>query len=479
MKTRIICSLMFILALCVSACESWLNVQPATKIKSDDLLKTEQGFKDALIGAYTLMKAEAIYGRELSFGFVDAVTGQYNAYNNVVYNEVSQWKYLTSGNVRTQIDNIWIKMYNLLANINNILDHIDDRRGVFTNDNYNIIKGEALGMRAYIHFDLLRLFASADLSREAIPYVRQLQIEVPHVYTGEEVIEFLRKDIQAALLCLTNDPIREGKKEDLSDDGFMNFRQMRINYYAVKALEARVAMWTGDKKMAKEAALEILEIADKLYPWVTTDAVSAPEDKDRDFTFSTEHIFALHINNLKDLSNTWMLTIGNNKQLYSSSYDFETRFEKAGVGATDYRANYIVKLEASPLYGYILRKYYQPEKYLAAYAKRIPLIRRSEMEYIMAECLIGEDDTKALAHLNEVRRHRGIITDLTDPSKVRDELTKEYYKEFLAEGQLFYYCKRNGMEKFPYGYQNVTEEVYVFPKPDLEVEFGNYYSIEK
>ena len=94
-------------------------------------------------------------------------------------------------------------MYNMLANVNNLLDNIDKRQSVFTGDNYNIIKGEALGLRAYIHFDLLRLFASAaDLNKEAIPYAKNLQIEVPHVYTGKEVLALLNEDIKNALTCL-------------------------------------------------------------------------------------------------------------------------------------------------------------------------------------------------------------------------------------------------------------------------------------
>lgn len=173
MKKRIIYSVLLILTVLTSSCESWLDVDPRTKVKSDDLFETEAGFKDALIGAYTLMKAEALYGRELTYGFIDAVTGPYAAYNNKVYNEVAQWKYLTSTPVRAQIDAMWSKMYNMLANVNNLLDNIDKRQSVFTGDNYNIIKGEALGLRAYIHFDLLRLFASAaDLNKEAIPYVK-------------------------------------------------------------------------------------------------------------------------------------------------------------------------------------------------------------------------------------------------------------------------------------------------------------------
>lgn len=149
------------------------------------------------------------------------------------------------------------------------------------------------------------------------------------------------------------------------------------------------------------------------------------------------------------------------------------------VGGNDYRVNYIMKQQETGSKDYVIRKYYQPDNYKADYAKRLPMIRRSEMAYIMAECLMGVDDDKALGYLNEVRRHRGIDSDLTDPSKLRDELTKEYAKEFLAEGQLFYYCKRNELAKFPYGYQSATEDnVYVLPKPDNEIEFGDYYTTD-
>lgn len=472
------------LAVILASCESWLDVQPRTKVKSSELLKTEDGFKDALIGCYTLMKQENLYGRELTYGFVDAVTGvYYSTYNNPVYNDVQQLKYMTSINVRSQIDNIWKKMYNMIANVNNILDNIDAQRGVFTGNNYNIIKGEALGLRAYAHFDLLRLFASIrDLDQQAIPYVKALQIEVPHVYTGREVIELLNQDIADALACLESDPIRSGDTEANIDDPFMGYRQMRINYYAVKALQARVALWAGDTQTAASAAKEVLDIADCIFPWVSTASISATNDKDRDYTFSTEHIFSLNINNLETLANTWFLAEGSNMQLFQQNYNMQVRFEIGrgnNVGATDYRVMYITKQQDSGSKNYFYYKYYQPSGYNSAYARRLPMIRRSEMAYIMAECLAETNPDEALRYLNEVRRHRGIIADITDVNAIRDELIKEYVKEFAAEGQLFYMSKRIGLTKFPYGYQAVSEDnCYILPKPDNEIEFGSYYNAD-
>lgn len=483
MNKKILYSVLLILTVLASSCESWLDVQPRTKVKADDLFETEAGFKDALIGAYTLMKVEELYGRELTYGFLDVMPGYYATFSNEVYANVAEWKFLTDSKVRTQIDKMWSKMYNMLANVNNLLDYIDNRKSVFSGDNYNIIKGEALGLRAYIHFDLLRLFASAaDLDKEAIPYVKTLQIEVPQVYTGKEVLALLNQDITEALVCLEKDPIREGKLKDLTGDGFMNNRQMRMNYFAVRGLQARVALWGRDLKTAKDAAGEILEIADDIFPWVTTDAVSATADKDRDFTFSTEHLFALNVKDLRDLANTWFLANAGKKYLYCQEYSIKQYYEIGmgnNVGGSDYRVNYVMQYDNN-IYGYRSRKYYQPDNYNTGYAKRIPLIRRSEMSYIMAECLMEENPGTALEFLNEVRKHRGIISDLTDATKIREELTKEYTKEFLGEGQLFYYCKRNELSNFPYmTWKPASEEnVYILPKPDLEIEFGDYYTTD-
>ena len=52
MKKRIIYSVLLILTVLTSSCESWLDVDPRTKVKSDDLFETEAGFKDAFRGLY-------------------------------------------------------------------------------------------------------------------------------------------------------------------------------------------------------------------------------------------------------------------------------------------------------------------------------------------------------------------------------------------------------------------------------------------
>ena len=56
------------------------------------------------------------------------------------------------------IAGIWSTAYNSIANANSLLKHLDETDVPFHGDNKAIIKGEALALRAMLHFDLLRCF---------------------------------------------------------------------------------------------------------------------------------------------------------------------------------------------------------------------------------------------------------------------------------------------------------------------------------
>ena len=98
------------------------------------------------------------------------------------------------------------------------------------------------------------------------------------------------------------------------------------------------------------------------------------------------------------------------------------------------------------------------------------------MYYIAAEC--EPDLAKATQYLETVRQHRGMSAyPLTVDSKdeLQKEIEKEYGKEFIAEGQLFYYHKRLNQNITSHGvYEtyNVTPTVYVMPRPDEENTYG-------
>jgi len=102
-----------------------------------------------------------------------------------------------------------------------------------------------------------------------------------------------------------------------------------------------------------------------------------------------------------------------------------------------------------------------------------------------AECLLetgnDADRIKAIEYLNTVRDNRGIAklgNDMT-AGTVQDEITKEYQREFIGEGQLFYYYKRLGFEKIPYSTKPGNDAVYVVPLPSGDVGLGGMEDYKK
>ena len=57
--------------------------------------------------------------------------------------------------------------------------------------------------------------------------------------------------------------------------------------------------------------------------------------------------------------------------------------------------------------------------------------------------------------------------------KIKEEIYKEYRKEMIGEGQLFYYYKRLKYMNIPGSAISGNDDVYVLPMPDNEIEFGN------
>lgn len=102
----------------------------------------------------------------------------------------------------------------------------------------------------------------------------------------------------------------------------------------------------------------------------------------------------------------------------------------------------------------------------------VPLIRMSEMYYIIAETATAKEE--ALDALNKVLYNRG-LTELEDESKLSETITEEYKREFWGEGQLFFYYKRKNMPSI-YSY-TAGEDIemdatkYVIPLPLSETDF--------
>ena len=84
----------------------------------------------------------------------------------------------------------WNKAYSLILNCNLLLENLENPEVKFTGDNYKVIKGETLALRAMLHFDLLRLFGpvySRNKELPAIPYYKKYSVTPNAVLSASEV----------------------------------------------------------------------------------------------------------------------------------------------------------------------------------------------------------------------------------------------------------------------------------------------------
>ena len=189
-----------LLVIMISGCDSWLDLKPIDKVLEDQLYETEEGFKQSLTGVYVELNQRNLYGGDLMFRMVEILAQRYNLSSIGTYKEWVAYNY-SDDDVKSSIDGLWQKMYALIMNCNKLMENADLRKDVFTGDNYNLIYGEALALRAFLHFDLYRLFCpdvKFSPQTEGIPYNKEFGVALPPMYTVEEVVQLIINDLKEA-----------------------------------------------------------------------------------------------------------------------------------------------------------------------------------------------------------------------------------------------------------------------------------------
>ena len=368
---------------------------------------------------------------------------------------------------------MWNKLYNLIANVNIILRNVDAHSDVFIEDNYRICKGEALALRAFLHFDLLRLFGQSyatGANTEAIPYVENLDLQITPLSSVEDVLDNIIRDLEEAVSLMENDPIATGEASNL----FLGNRQLHLNYYGAKALLARAYLYKGDKPNALQNAQDVIE--SEKYPWTDREEITVATSNNRNRLFMGEVIFALNNNKVGTYVDEFLRTGASENQLNVLTMNAETIssiYESTNYGNTDYR--YLYLFEENHTYS---NKLWQLEDMPEEWANRQPLIRISEMYLIAAEGWLDEDAEKAKSLVETMRKSR--FMDVGGEYKLTsldsEVLLSEMRREYLCEGQMFFAYKRlhhDILRQAAPGNIKASNEVFVLPIPEVEEEYGN------
>lgn len=476
MKNKIITITFLAITLVFAGCKKFLDVVPKASLAEEQLFTSEAGFQQALIGVYSQLAGNNLYGDNLTIGFVSALGQNYGTLASTATVQLQQTQALTYNSIEVAgyTAAIWASSYSAIAGANKVIINSELQRAILSDNTYALVRGEALALRAFLHFDLLRLFGPeyvAGANLKAIPYKKTVDENAIVPSTTADVVKFALADLKEAEdLLIKVDPIV------VSD---IRTRRSKLNYYGVKALEARIRLYSGDKIGAAAAALVVANSGK--YAWVTQAEASAVTSGTvvRDRLYFNEQIFMVRVREILTKVQAYFRYRGaTNLSLTRTPANFNTLYETAGGGGTDIRYLYRLEQDGGNTFP---SKFWQNSSLTTALSDNlrdqyVPAIRLAEMYYILAET--AATPAAGVVYLNTVRQNRGLpnLAATITQATLTAEITKEHQKEFYAEGQLFFYYKRIKATTMQFRTGTMTAALYVLPIPDAELQYNPNYN---
>lgn len=459
------------------ACEDFLDQKSQMQVDAEHMFQTEQGFKDALTQCYVGLAGDYLYGKYMSYGPIETMAQHWELQSN-------NWENLyqldfTLDNARQIFELIYGEMYNVIVHANDVLRFLEKNGAVIeSGQTRDVIEGEARAIRAFVHFDVLRLFGQMPFEpgkTVRLGYAETVgKQEIPFL-DFDSYVEKLLKDLDMAeALLAESDPLLVKSLATLDETGenedfFLDYRRFRFNLYAVKALKARVNLYLGRTEEAYRNALSVIQAKTKGGENVIS--LSGSDDLGKEFyAMPSESIMLL---SKTDISNTMFST----NSYYISSSRKTMLFEGALTG--DIRIGTVWGSESSGLGGAVplFRKFLQPSSGTGTSSKDlrlkyqvIPLLRLAEMYLIAMETAPSESEANRLYKDFMLSRQMLVSQDLS-LEELRQEIEKQYRRELFGEGQMFFYYKRHSASSMLWGRNSdLTEDNYIVPLPETELE---------
>ncbi|MBV8251586.1 MAG: RagB/SusD family nutrient uptake outer membrane protein [Chitinophaga sp.] len=429
------------------SCNKYLDVKPETSVGMDEAYQTPEGFKQHLNGVYLQLAAKPAYGGTINMVAAELLGQRYQQADNSgsIYNYVDVASYNYGSTIsKGMFGFIWSGLYTQIANLNTILQNIDAKRNIFDETTFKKVKGEALALRTFCYFDLLRFYGPVylvDSTAPSIPYYTRTSADPGPYLPAKQIMDSLLRDGVQAYQLLDSSYVQ--------DYG-------RMTHSGAAALLARMYLYRGDKQNAFSKAMEVMSAKDIRYTFTKYTNVA------QDPALMGDVMFSLQNTKLVDAFNAWfspaIQTVP--KMLYPSPNVLSATYE----GKTD-DPRMSTAVWNVPAGSTITFKCF----YKFQVVQRVPILRASECFLIAAET--AADPADGWKYLNVVRGARN--TTMNTVGLLSDAIAKEYRKEFWGEGQLFFYYKRNFTAAIPSGNVDgqtvpMTTKTYQVPVPDAE-----------
>ena len=471
--------LIALLMITLSSCNDYFDkTGDEQHITDKKFFGDEAAFASALTDCYTLMRSRDLYGGMLTLEMME-FANQNMAPHDAISSAAAQLNFADAA-LAARIDSMTHAAYRVVAACNKLIDEAERTKVVFTSaGKKKIITAEAYALRAAVQFDLLRLFHPApatDAGFRGLPYVTHTSANVPEALTTTQILQAVNTDLaHAAQLLKTTDPILKERNSIVGVGEFdRRLRTFQMNYYAVKAVQARVALWQGNYEQAAAQADSVLAHLQntvaryRLFYWVT------PGHYGSDFSFSREYVFGIAStpSGFARLSDDMFKTKGiqtttSLRDIYADNADIRYRAWFRQQGSSYAMSNKFGS--ATLLTDYV----YSTSATATSLPAAIPYIKLGEVMLIKAEALNEMGQTAAARTLlEEMQSYKDIsyasrVISVTKES-LRELIYAEARRDLFGEGQLFYLNKRLGLTSVKAAdgsIRTVTLNQYTLPLP--------------
>lgn len=466
----------------LSSCSEWLDVKPLTEEREKDLFTTYQGFKDALSGCYSDLAGANLYGERLTMADIEnlaclwaepdqtGIPAQYYLWHHQYDNTYSE----------AALKSIYGGLYNVVAQANKIIEHVGtDGSAIKSTDARNVIEGEAYALRAFCQMDVLRLFGQMPqgaVKQVSLPYALKAGInDIAAYYSYSDYVKLLEQDLDHAEQLLA-----QSDNDALEDDDFFQYRQFRLNYQAVRALKARLYLYTGQTEKAHQLAMDIIENSGKSLSGLT----DIPNGY---YTLPGETLFGLSNRSLADYAHSLLggdnsIQVDRSSMLYVDEMSLDWMIYWGVNTASDNRYLYTWNHNTVDAMGNrypTLRKYYYDTNAYSSASdlstlltkiQVMPIIRLSEIYLIAMETTTDLNEANQLWKTYMASHNVNVTDDFYSLGEVQYNIVDEYRREFFGEGVMFYVYKRLGTSDMMFSPSAMTENEYVLPVPTTEYD---------
>lgn len=437
-KTYLVLITALTLSLGLTSCdEDFLDVQPTNAGESSTAIRTVEDAKVMMNGILRRMTDLTYYGRDFIV-YAEARGGEVTT--RTLGRGMSDLYTFNNTPTTSNYEGFWNGMYNRALQANYLIQSIEELEAKDAEGNFDEVKGQALTARAIIYFDLVRIYGKPytyDKASYGVPKILTPidALERPLRASVEENYQHILKDLKDAESLLSTN----------RNDG-------SINYYANKAMQARVYLSMANYPEALAAAEEVIDSGTyQLYSnseWVDSWTKQ----------FGSESIFELGIvPNENDRGNS-SLSIYFRKQYYGSSsaggqyFGSDYFLDRLGQDMDDVRWGVMGddrEFESEDIHMGASYKYsgdinLSGDGKSTATAVNIKVIRLSEMYLIAAEAAFYSDKDLAADYLNEIRKRAPNLPSATAGSITIDMILDEKSKELFTEGQRYFDMLRTG-----------------------------------